>query len=107
GIRREPGKIEAHHEILRTTKRDFPEWLPEQFIALPPMKFVQEIFEITGRRLLVFFQPQQPANFVVVELVHLLLSLRHRVLAKLVQILFNLPILVEDHATYSSLRIGS
>jgi hypothetical protein len=31
--------------------------LPEQFIALPAMKFVQEILEITGRRLLVSFQP--------------------------------------------------
>ena len=50
--------IETHHEILRAPERNSPERLPEQFIALPAMKFVQEILEIARRRLLVFFQPQ-------------------------------------------------
>src|SRR5438552_7706906 len=96
--------IQAHHEILGATEGDFPKRLAEQFITLPAVKFVQEILEITRRRLLVFFQPQQPANFVVVELVHLPLSLRHRVLAKLVQIILQLPIRVEEPGTYRSFR---
>ncbi len=46
GVRREARNVEAHHEILRPADRDFPERLTEQFIALPAMKFVQEILEI-------------------------------------------------------------
>jgi hypothetical protein len=48
-----------------------PKWLAEQFIALPAMKLVEEIFEITRRRLLVALQPKQPRDFVVVKFVHL------------------------------------
>jgi hypothetical protein len=33
--------------------------LTQKFITLPAMKFVQEIFEVSGRGLFVFFQPQQ------------------------------------------------
>ena len=54
GVRREARNVEAHHEILRPAERDFPERLAEQIIALPPMKFVQEVLEIARRRLLVF-----------------------------------------------------
>src|SRR5438874_8999113 len=57
GIGSDARNIETHHEILRTPEGNSPERLPEQFIALPAMKFVQEILEITRRRLLVFFQP--------------------------------------------------
>jgi hypothetical protein len=49
---------------------DPPKWLAEQFIALPAMKFVEEIFEITGRRLLVALQSKQPRDFIVVKFVH-------------------------------------
>jgi hypothetical protein len=50
---------------------DPPKWLAEQFIALPAMKLVEEIFEIARRRLLVTLQPKQLRNFVVVKFVHL------------------------------------
>jgi hypothetical protein len=36
-------------------KTDAPQWLAEHFIALTAMKFVQEIFEVTWRWLLVAF----------------------------------------------------
>jgi hypothetical protein len=49
---------------------DPPERLPQKFVALPPMKFVQEILEITRRRLLVAFQPKKLRNIVIVKLVH-------------------------------------
>jgi hypothetical protein len=47
-----------------------PERLPEQFIALPAMKFMQEIFEIARRRLLEALQPKKSCNFIVVKFVH-------------------------------------
>jgi hypothetical protein len=34
------------------------------------MKFVQEIIEVTRRRLLVAFQPEQFCNFGIVKFVH-------------------------------------
>jgi hypothetical protein len=49
---------------------DPPKRLAEQFIALPAMKLVEEIFEITRRRLLVALQPKQSRDFVVVKFVH-------------------------------------
>ncbi|PYL24691.1 MAG: hypothetical protein DMF37_07005 [Verrucomicrobia bacterium] len=49
---------------------DPPKRLSEQFVALPAMKFMQEIFEVTRRRLLVALQPKQPRDFVVVKFVH-------------------------------------
>jgi hypothetical protein len=47
-----------------------PKRLAEQFIALPAMKFMQEIIEVTRRRLLVAFQPEQFCNFGIVKFVH-------------------------------------
>jgi hypothetical protein len=51
-------------------KTDAPQWLAEHFIALTAMKFVQEIFEVTWRRLLIAFQSKQPRDFVIVKFVH-------------------------------------
>jgi hypothetical protein len=48
-----------------------PKRLPKQFIALPAMKFVKEIFEVTRWRLLVAFQPKKPRDFPIVKFVHL------------------------------------
>jgi hypothetical protein len=47
-----------------------PKRLAKQFIALPAMKFVQEILKVSGRRLLVALQPKQPRDFAIVEFVH-------------------------------------
>jgi hypothetical protein len=49
---------------------DSPQRLAEHFIALPAMKFMQEILEVAGRRLFVPLQSKQPCNFVIVKLVH-------------------------------------
>ena len=67
---------------------DAPQRLAEHFIALPAMKFVQEIFEVAGRRLLVTFQSKQSRDFVIVKLVHFFQrGLRNRILPKFVQII--------------------
>ena len=55
---------------MSALKADSPQWLAEHFIALPAMKFMQEILEIAGRRLFVPLQSKQPCDFVVVKLVH-------------------------------------
>jgi hypothetical protein len=47
-----------------------PKRLAKQFIALPAMKFVQEILKISSRRLLVALQPKEPRDFAIVEFVH-------------------------------------
>jgi hypothetical protein len=47
-----------------------PKRLAKQFIALPAMKFVQEILKIAWRRLLVALQPKQPRDFAIVKFVH-------------------------------------
>jgi hypothetical protein len=64
-----------------------PQRLAEHFIALTAVKFVQEIFEITGRRLFVPLQSKQPRDFVVVELVHFQRGLGNRIFPKFVQII--------------------
>jgi hypothetical protein len=51
-------------------KADAPQRLPEHFIALPAVKFMQEILEIAGRRLFVPLQSKQPRDFVIVKLIH-------------------------------------
>ena len=48
-----------------------PKRLPKQFIALPSMKFVKEIFEVTRWRLLVSLQPKKRCDFPIVKFVHL------------------------------------
>jgi len=47
-----------------------PDGLPQKFIPLPAVKLVEEIFEVSGGRLLVSFQTKQLANFGVVKLIH-------------------------------------
>jgi hypothetical protein len=47
-----------------------PERLPQQFISLPAMKLMQKVLKVSGRRLLVLFQPKQGRNIVVVRFVH-------------------------------------
>ena len=51
-------------------KEDAPQWLAEHFIALPAVKFMQEILEIAGRRLFVPLQSKQSRDFVIVKLIH-------------------------------------
>jgi hypothetical protein len=51
-------------------KANAPQRLAEHFIALPAMKFMQEILEVTGRRLFLPLQSKQPCDFVIVKLVH-------------------------------------
>jgi len=58
---------------VRAFQANPPKRLAQQFIALPAMEFVKEIFEITGGRLLIPLQSKQPRDFVVVEFVHLVL----------------------------------
>ena len=55
---------------MSTLKADAPQRLAEHFIALPAVKFVQEILEIAGRRLFVPLQSKQPRDFVIVKLIH-------------------------------------
>jgi hypothetical protein len=50
---------------------DAPKRLAKQFIALSAMKFVQEIFKISWRRLLVSLQPKKPRDFRIVKFFHL------------------------------------
>jgi len=47
-----------------------PKRLAKQFIALPAMKFVQEIFKVAWWRLLVSLQPKKPRDFPIVKFVH-------------------------------------
>ena len=51
-------------------KEDAPQWLAEHLIALPAVKFMQEILEIAGRRLFVPLQSKQSRDFVIVKLIH-------------------------------------
>ena len=61
------------------------------------MKLVQEIFEITGRRLLILFQAKQFADFVIVEVVPCGCELlTNGVFAEFVQIILQLAIRVEE-----------
>ena len=69
-IRSEGPNVQPEHKIVSAFPADPPKWLAEQFIALPAMKLVEKIFEITRRRLLVTLQPKQPRDFVVVKVVH-------------------------------------
>ena len=41
-----------------------PKRLAQKLVALPAMKLVKEIFEVTGRRLFEFFQAEQLSDFV-------------------------------------------
>jgi hypothetical protein len=47
-----------------------PNRFTKQLVALTAMKFMQEVLEITWRRLLVTFQSKQLRDFVVVKVVH-------------------------------------
>jgi hypothetical protein len=47
-----------------------PNGLTQEFVPLTAMEFMEEIFEITRRRLLILFQAKQFADFVIVEVVH-------------------------------------
>ena len=47
-----------------------PNRFTKQLVALTTMKFMQEVLEITWRRLLVTFQSKQLRDFVVVKFVH-------------------------------------
>jgi hypothetical protein len=47
-----------------------PEWLTKELVALTTVKFMQEILEIIGWRLLVTLQSKQLRNLVVVKVVH-------------------------------------
>ncbi len=55
---------------MSALKADAPQRLAEHFIALPAMKFMQEILEIAGRRLFVPLQSKQSRDFVIVKLIH-------------------------------------
>ena len=48
-------KVEAEERIGKPPPHHAPDRLAQQFVALPAMKFVKEIFEVSGRRLLVAF----------------------------------------------------
>jgi len=55
---------------MSALETDAPQRLADHFIALPAMKFMQEILEVTGWRLFVPLQSKQPCDFVIVKLVH-------------------------------------
>jgi hypothetical protein len=54
-----------------TFQANAPNRLTKQFIALPAMKFVKEIFKVARWRLLVSLQPKKPRDFPIVKFVHL------------------------------------
>ena len=58
-IRSEGSEVERQNEIARSFDAEAPERLAQKFVALAAMKFVKEVFEVSGRRLFVFFQPKQ------------------------------------------------
>jgi hypothetical protein len=72
---------------VNALKTDAPQRLAKHFIALPSMKLMQKILEITGRRLFVPLQSKQPRDFVVVKLVHFQRGLGNRIFPKFVQII--------------------
>src|ERR1044071_7808604 len=57
---------------------DAPQRLTKHFIALPAMKFMEKILEITGRRLFIPLQSKQPRDFVIVKLVHFSARIRRQ-----------------------------
>ena len=57
--------LQLEHEILGPLQGNAPERLPQKFVALPAMKLVQKIIEVTRRRLLMPFQTQQLADIVL------------------------------------------
>jgi hypothetical protein len=81
---------------MNAFQTDAPKRLAKEFIALPAMKFMKEIFKVTRRRLLVALQPQKPRDFPIVKFVHFLARLRNRIFPKFVQIILQLPIRVEE-----------
>ena len=72
---------------MSALKADAPQRLAEHFIALPAMKFMQEILEIDGWRLFVPLQSKQSRDFVIVKLVHFQRGLGNRIFPKFVQII--------------------
>jgi len=55
---------------VRPFQADAPKRLAKQFIALPAMKFVKEIFKVAWWRLLVSLQPKKSRDFPIVKFVH-------------------------------------
>jgi hypothetical protein len=92
------------HEIVSAFEANAPKRLAQQFIALPTVEFVEKIFEISGRRLLIPFQAKQPRDFGIVEFVHFFALLRDRIFPKFVQVVLQLPIRVKEPRTYRSFR---
>ena len=76
--------------------KNAPDRLTEQFVTLAAMKFVEEIFEVTGRGLFKPFQPKQFSDFVFVEVIHARRVLTNGVFAEFVQIILQLAIRVEE-----------
>jgi hypothetical protein len=62
-------QIQPEHGILRALQNDSPNWLTKKFVTLTTMKFVQEIFEVTRRRLLVTLQAQEARDLFKVLIV--------------------------------------
>src|SRR2546423_2365339 len=58
----EAGNIEPKQEVLGPLQRDPPDRFLQEFVPLPAMEFVEEILEVTWRRLLIFFEPQKLAD---------------------------------------------
>jgi hypothetical protein len=64
------GDVHLEHEVVRALPGYTPERLPKELGPLAPMKLVQEVIEITGRRLLMSLQTQKLSDLFVVEMVH-------------------------------------
>src|SRR2546430_9592536 len=64
------GNIEPEQEVLRALERDAPDRFLQELVPLPAMEFVQEIIEVTWRRLLIFLEPQKLADLFFVQWVH-------------------------------------
>ena len=74
-----------------------PNGLTQEFVSLAAMKFMEEIIEITRRRLLILFQAKQFADLVIVEVIHSgLRALTNGVFSEFVQIILQLAIRVEE-----------
>src|SRR5262245_13773026 len=70
--------IQPKHETMSPFETDAPQRLAKHFIALPAMKFMEEILEITGWRLFIALQSKQPRDFVLVKLVHFSARIRRQ-----------------------------
>ncbi len=88
---------------MRALQGDAPKRLPKKLGALPAMELVEEIIEVSWRRLLMTFQAEQRGDVLFVEWVHAV-ELGNGILTEFFQVILQLAVRVEEPRTYCSFR---